>query len=90
MLSLERSLSLPFPKHERLFAFLAAQLGGDSEERAVECVFRKFPDTDFGNSRTVISVNRVVRLSGTGKCCKGCQRRYRMGPNLGLKTGQSV
>jgi SRSO17 transposase len=26
------------------------------ERKSVECVFRKFPDTDFGNSRTAISV----------------------------------
>jgi hypothetical protein len=26
------------------------------------CVFRKFPDTDFGNSRTVISVNTGQRF----------------------------
>ncbi|MBV2150713.1 hypothetical protein KRZ98_21170, partial [Sphingobium sp. AS12] len=31
-------------------------------ELAISCVFRKFPDTDFGNSRTVISVNTGQRF----------------------------
>jgi hypothetical protein len=33
-----------------------------AENFAVYCVFRKFPDTDFGNSRTVISVNTGQRF----------------------------
>lgn len=35
-LALECPSAFPFPKHERLFAFLTAQLGRNGEERAVE------------------------------------------------------
>ena len=35
-LRFKRTFTLPLPKHQRLFAFLAAQLGRDGEERAVE------------------------------------------------------
>ena len=45
-----RPLALPFPQHERPFAILAAQLGDNGEDRAVELgavIVREFGQTSL-------------------------------------------